>query len=70
MQNDDEAMARRRWVAEQAIANCKIEGLEPSKEFLERNEKIIRGEMTSDQAIEEIKAKVKERQARNGNARQ
>jgi len=54
MQTDDEAIARRRWASQQAIANCKIEGFEPSAEFLAEKERIIRGEIT----IEESKARI------------
>ncbi|CAZ90415.1 conserved hypothetical protein [Thiomonas arsenitoxydans] len=67
MENDDEATARRRWAGEQATANCKIEGFEPSARFLEQSERIVRGEITPEQAIEEIKARIRERHANNGN---
>jgi len=69
MQTDDEAIARRRWAGEQATANCKIEGFVPDAKFLEQSERIVRGEITPRQAIEEILAEVKDYLARNGNAK-
>ncbi len=57
MTADDEAVAKRRWATEQAIANCKIEGFEPSAEFLEQCERFIRGEITSDESIAQTLAK-------------
>ncbi|HML83439.1 MAG TPA: antitoxin VbhA family protein [Thiomonas arsenitoxydans] len=54
MEKEDEAMARRRWASQQAMANCKIEGFEPSEEFLAEKERIIRGEIT----LEESKARI------------
>jgi hypothetical protein len=66
---EDEETRRRRWAGEQATANCKIAGFEPSAEFLEQSERIVRGEITPRQAIEEILAEVKDYLARNGNAK-
>ena len=54
---DSRSEAQRRWDMQQAIANCKIEGFEPDAEFLMRAERVVRGEITSEQAIEQIKAK-------------
>lgn len=66
---EDEATRRRRWASQQAMANCKIAGFEPSAEFLEQSERIVRGEITPEQAIEEIKARIRERQANNASAK-
>jgi hypothetical protein len=54
---DKRSEAQRRWDMNDALANCKIEGFVPDAEHLEQSERIIRGEITTEQAIEEIKAK-------------
>ncbi len=56
---EDEATRRRRWASQQAMANCKIEGFEPSEEFLAEKEKIIRGEITVEESIARTIAKWK-----------
>jgi|GEM_PF-6349390 len=56
---EDEATRRRRWAGEQATANCKIAGFEPSAEFLAEGERIIRGEITVEESIARIVAKWK-----------
>ncbi|MDA8381477.1 MAG: antitoxin VbhA family protein [Betaproteobacteria bacterium] len=63
--HDTRSEAQRRWDMRQAIANCKIEGFDPDTRFLVRAERVVRGEITSEQAIEEIKAIVRDRTQRN-----
>lgn len=56
---EDEATRRRRCAGEQATANCKIAGFEPSAAFLAEGERIIRGEITVEESIARIVEKWK-----------
>jgi hypothetical protein len=54
MQTESLSIERRRWFAEQAIADAKIEGFEPDQAFLEDMEQVVQGKMTDDEAVARI----------------
>ena len=66
MPNDPRSIEQRRWSMRQAIANCKIEGFEPDAEFLEESERIVRGEVTTEESIARIIKKYQKRAAAKG----
>ncbi len=40
---------QRRWNMKQAIANCRVEGFEPSEEFARDAARAVRGDLSFDQ---------------------
>ena len=47
----NDSNAERRWAMEQAIANSKIEGFIPDQDFLAMADKIVDGEVSTEEAI-------------------
>lgn len=54
---------QRRWNIKQAIASARIEGFEPSPDFLADVDLVIRGELTFDQVRERSLARALAREA-------
>ncbi len=52
-----EEQAKRRWDVEQAWHSTRLEGLEPSQESLDLGEKWVRGDITIEDWLQQIKEK-------------
>ena len=55
--NSIEKQNEQRERCRQANAICMLEGWSPSQDFLERQERYIRGEITADELLDEVLAK-------------
>ncbi len=59
------SIEQRRWDMQQAIANARIEGFEPDAEFLALMDRLVRDEITHDEAAAIIleRARAEDRRA-------